>query len=119
MCIRDSLIVFTRGGVPIYLRDVAEVRDTTEDLRSFTRINGKPGIRLRVTKQSGKNTCLLYTSDAADERSSVDLGGRRLIKKKNEKKKNTVWLCCPTELNTLIVTTFIYVKQMINHTSER
>ena len=33
--------------------------------------------------------CLLYTSDAADERSSVDLGGRRIIKKKkqNTKKK--------------------------------
>ena len=29
------------------------------------------------------NSCLLYTSDAADERSSVDLGGRRIIKKKN------------------------------------
>ena len=29
--------------------------------------------------------CLLYTSDAADERSSVDLGGRRIIKKKNNK----------------------------------
>ena len=28
--------------------------------------------------------CLLYTSDAADERSSVDLGGRRIIKKKQE-----------------------------------
>ena len=27
--------------------------------------------------------CLLYTSDAADERSSVDLGGRRIIKKTN------------------------------------
>ena len=27
-------------------------------------------------------SCLLYTSDAADERSSVDLGGRRIIKKK-------------------------------------
>ena len=27
--------------------------------------------------------CLLYTSDAADERSSVDLGGRRIIKIKN------------------------------------
>ena len=27
--------------------------------------------------------CLLYTSDAADERSSVDLGGRRIIKKKH------------------------------------
>ena len=33
--------------------------------------------------------CLLYTSDAADERSSVDLGGRRIIKKKKtDKKKN-------------------------------
>ena len=31
----------------------------------------------------GQNlSCLLYTSDAADERSSVDLGGRRIIKKK-------------------------------------
>ena len=29
------------------------------------------------------DACLLYTSDAADERSSVDLGGRRIIKKKN------------------------------------
>src|SRR5678815_2153748 len=29
-----------------------------------------------------RKTCLLYTSDAADERSSVDLGGRRIIKKK-------------------------------------
>src|SRR5678816_3419462 len=25
------------------------------------------------------SSCLLYTSDAADERSSVDLGGRRII----------------------------------------
>src|SRR5665648_1279845 len=30
--------------------------------------------------------CLLYTSDAADEEDSVDLGGRRIIKKKKEKK---------------------------------
>ena len=29
-----------------------------------------------------RHVCLLYTSDAADERSSVDLGGRRIIKKK-------------------------------------
>ena len=29
-------------------------------------------------------SCLLYTSDAADERSSVDLGGRRIIKKKKQ-----------------------------------
>ena len=33
--------------------------------------------------------CLLYTSDAADEEDSVDLGGRRIIKKnKKTRKKN-------------------------------
>ena len=45
-------------------------------------IDVKPGV-----------TCLLYTSDAADERSSVDLGGSRIIKKtknKKKKKRNTV-----------------------------
>ena len=31
------------------------------------------------------DACLLYTSDAADERSSVDLGGRRIIKKKKKR----------------------------------
>ena len=31
--------------------------------------------------------CLLYTSDAADERSRVDLGGRRIIKKRKKRKK--------------------------------
>ena len=34
-----------------------------------------------------RNGCLLYTSDAADERSSVDLGGRRIIKKKKKHKQ--------------------------------
>ena len=34
--------------------------------------------------------CLLYTSDAADERSSVDLGGRRIIKKKKQEHKMRV-----------------------------
>ena len=37
--------------------------------------------RKRETAVS-RHSCLLYTSDAADERSSVDLGGRRIIKKK-------------------------------------
>ena len=37
--------------------------------------------------------CLLYTSDAADERSSVDLGGRRITKKKKQKQQTTHTLC--------------------------
>ena len=38
------------------------------------------------------DNCLLYTSDAADERSSVDLGGRRIIKKK--KMREMVLILC-------------------------
>mgnify|MGYP003378248168 CR=1 FL=1 len=41
---------------------------------------------LKVGLSSGH--CLLYTSDAADERSSVDLGGRRIIKKNKKKNKS-------------------------------
>ena len=38
--------------------------------------------------QTRTDTCLLYTFDAADERYSVDLGGRRIIKKKRKKNKH-------------------------------
>ena len=38
-----------------------------------------------VAERAG--VCLLYTSEAADERPSVDLGGRRIITKKKKKKK--------------------------------
>lgn len=51
-----NTVVLTRQGVPVYLKDIAEVYDGTEDIRSVTRINGRPGIRMRVTKQSGTNT---------------------------------------------------------------
>ena len=42
--------------------------------------------------------CLLYTSDAADERSSVDLGGRRIIKKKTRTDHPTA--CTQLKINT-------------------
>src|SRR5664279_6139041 len=35
--------------------------------------------RLRASASAPWWTCLLYTSDAADEEDSVDLGGRRII----------------------------------------
>lgn len=74
-----NLIVFTRNGVPVYLRDVADVRDTTEDFRSFTRINGKPGVRMRVTKQSGKNTVAIATAVKQEvDRINRDIQGLRL-----------------------------------------
>jgi HAE1 family hydrophobic/amphiphilic exporter-1 len=61
-----EMVVMTRQGVPVYLKDIAEVKDSTEDLRSFTRINGKPGVRLRVTKQSGQNTVAIADAVRAE-----------------------------------------------------
>ena len=51
-----NLVVMTRQNVPVYLRDIADVQDTTEQRRQFMRINGRPGIQIQVQKQSGKNT---------------------------------------------------------------
>src|SRR5674536_406565 len=39
-----------------------------------------------LLRREGLYSCLLYTSDAADEEDSVDLGGRRIITKKKKKR---------------------------------
>ncbi|MCC7007634.1 MAG: efflux RND transporter permease subunit [Acidobacteria bacterium] len=73
--IRD-LVVLTKNSVPVYLRDIADVRDTTEDVRSFQRINGKPGVRMQITKQSGKNTVAI----AAAVRNEIERTNREVPK---------------------------------------
>jgi HAE1 family hydrophobic/amphiphilic exporter-1 len=50
------IVITTRDGVPVYLRDIAEIKDDFEELRRVERINGRPGITMRVQKQSGSNT---------------------------------------------------------------
>ena len=65
MCIRDSLTMAPYTNMPDDVKKLAEEAEAkirSGELHPFT--------------------CLLYTSDAADERSSVDLGGRRILKKK-------------------------------------
>jgi HAE1 family hydrophobic/amphiphilic exporter-1 len=50
------IVITTREGIPVYLRDIAEIDDDFEELRRLERINGRPGITMRVQKQSGSNT---------------------------------------------------------------
>ena len=66
MCIRDRQRGLDRTGDVVVL------------FADHVRIELARGGVQRVHRR----VCLLYTSDAADERSSVDLGGRRIIKKK-------------------------------------
>jgi len=76
--IRD-LVVLTRAGVPVYLKDIADVHDTTEDRRSITRINGRPGIRMRVTKQSGTNTVRVAEGIRSEiDRINLEVSGMHL-----------------------------------------
>ena len=68
------------------------IRDSRKAVRAARRDHDILQYTIDAVKELGFNRvalvqiCLLYTSDAADERSSVDLGGRRIIKKKNKNK---------------------------------
>ena len=70
MCIRDRLPIETNASIVL--------KNIFFDVNKFEL---KPASQAELDK-----LCLLYTSDAADERSSVDLGGRRIIKKKKNNK---------------------------------
>jgi HAE1 family hydrophobic/amphiphilic exporter-1 len=48
--------VAVREGVPVLLKDVAEIEDSWVKITRIVRVNSLPGIRLSVNKQSGKNT---------------------------------------------------------------
>jgi len=75
-----NLVVMTRQGVPVYVRDISEVKDTTEQRRSFMRIDGKPGVQIQVQKQSGKNTVEVARLVRAEvERVNKEVPGIKMI----------------------------------------
>jgi len=52
----NNILLTQYNGKPIYLKDVATVRDTIKELSIEEKINGSDGMRLFVMKQSGANT---------------------------------------------------------------
>lgn len=52
----SGLIVASRGGVAVRLRDVASVEDSIETVRSYANLNGEPSITLAILRQPGANT---------------------------------------------------------------
>ncbi len=51
-----DLVIATRNGSPIRVRDIGRAEDGTKELRSLSRLNGKPNVTLEVIRQSGANT---------------------------------------------------------------
>ena len=75
-----NVVVMTRGGVPVYMRDIAEVTDGTEDQEDLIRINGRTAVQMAVSKQSGRNTVAVARAVRAEiERINTEMPGVRLI----------------------------------------
>ena len=76
-------LVRSRGLGDVYKRQIGNSADSVAQV--FEGMHGFPGMcSTQTSLRERYKACLLYTSDAADERSSVDLGGRRIIKKKKQ-----------------------------------
>jgi hydrophobic/amphiphilic exporter-1 (mainly G- bacteria), HAE1 family len=52
----NDLVIATRNGSPIRVRDVGWAEDGTKEQRSISRLNGAPTVALQVLRQSGANT---------------------------------------------------------------
>jgi HAE1 family hydrophobic/amphiphilic exporter-1 len=75
-----NLVVLTRQGVPVYMRDIADVTDSTEQRRQFMRINGKSAVQLQIQKQSGTNTVAVVDGVRAElARVNAEVPGVHLI----------------------------------------
>ena len=88
MCIRDSDKVELWGKFEDF-NGLGQISPDSLVLNKVDDVLISPKLVTKFEEEDEGNLiklCLLYTSDAADERSSVDLGGRRIIKKKNKHK---------------------------------
>ena len=74
----DEIIATTKGLFGLFKSQALSPIEGT--IEAISDVTGQ--VILRKSPNT-PNTCLLYTSDAADDTPCVDLGGRRIIKKKN------------------------------------
>src|SRR3982751_6857194 len=57
----EGIVVRNTGGAPIYLKDIAAIKDTTKEKESYARLDGKNVVTLNIIKRAGEN--LIETSD--------------------------------------------------------
>ncbi len=70
--IRNTMVA-RREGRPIYIEDLAVVIDGHQEIRNLVRVNGVPGLRMAIRKQSGANSVETSRAVAAEiERMNSD-----------------------------------------------
>ncbi|MFZ4627570.1 MAG: efflux RND transporter permease subunit [Blastocatellia bacterium] len=52
----DDLVIANAGGSPIRIRDIGYAEDGTKEMRTLSRLNGRPAVTLDIIRQSGSNT---------------------------------------------------------------
>jgi multidrug efflux pump subunit AcrB len=57
----ENIVIRNSSGEALYLRDIAQVKDTIKETESYARLNGKKVITLNIVKRAGEN--LIETSD--------------------------------------------------------
>lgn len=57
----EQIVVRNTSGAPIYLKDIAQIKDTVKESESYARLNGKNVVTLNIIKRGGEN--LIETSD--------------------------------------------------------
>jgi len=57
----QNLILMMRNGSPVYLTDVARIRDTFKDVESYSRIDGRESVAISISKRTGENTIRIIT----------------------------------------------------------
>ena len=57
----QKVIIRNTSGAPIYLKDIADIKDTVKETESYARLNGKNVVTLNIIKRAGEN--LIETSD--------------------------------------------------------
>jgi hydrophobic/amphiphilic exporter-1 (mainly G- bacteria), HAE1 family len=50
-----NTVLTVKNGAPIYIRDVAKVSDSIEEIRSFARLDGVPSVAISITAQPDAN----------------------------------------------------------------
>jgi len=73
-----NIVIKSSSGANVYLKDVAEIKDTFKEQESFSRLNGENVITLNVVKKSGRN--LLEASDNIKKILEEDLIGKEFPK---------------------------------------
>ncbi|MBN1556613.1 MAG: efflux RND transporter permease subunit, partial [Lentisphaerae bacterium] len=55
----EDIVLAVRDGRPVYLTDVARIRDTFKDIETISRVNGESSVSLSLKKRTGENSVAL------------------------------------------------------------